>query len=116
MRTPRPVRTLAAAAALTAALTTVLAPGTAAAATTTAADDRIDCEVTLYLYSGSVAYTCETESEDIRWWITGTCTLPLGIGFTRSETVEGSGTAIAGCPRGPGGFSMIRSHQLVVQN
>jgi hypothetical protein len=114
MRTPRPVRTLAAATALAAALATVLTPGSAVAAT--AADDRIDCVVTPDLLLRSVSYPCETETEDLRWRITGLCVLPLGFTGVSSGTVQGSGTAVLSCAGVTPGGSAVRSHQVTVLN
>ncbi|WP_017585918.1 hypothetical protein [Nocardiopsis ganjiahuensis] len=109
MRKPLPARTLAAATALAASLALALAPGTAAAE-----DDRYDCVATPGLLLRSVSYTCETESEDLRWRVVGLCTLPWGFTGASSDIVQGSGTAVMTCPSNVLGGSAVRSHQLSV--
>ena len=109
MRKPLPVRALAAAAALAASVALVLAPGTAAAE-----DDRYDCVATPDLLSRSVSYTCETQTEDLRWRVAGLCTLNWGFTGASSETVQGSGTAVMTCPGNVIGGSGVHSHRLDV--
>ncbi|MEU0490720.1 hypothetical protein ACOQFV_00850 [Nocardiopsis changdeensis] len=92
MRTPRPLAT--AIAAVAAVLTVAVFPGTAAAEPV----DGLDCTVTRQLINFQEVHTCVAESEDIRWKLTGRCAMMFGIQFVSSPVVEGSGTAMVGCP------------------
>src|SRR5690606_5245966 len=78
-----------------AALAVAATPGSAQAAE----DDRIDCVVNNNIVFMTATYTCETQTEDISWYLTGRCASPIHGGWpTRSATVEGSGTATISCP------------------
>jgi hypothetical protein len=76
-----------------AGLTVALLPGAASAAE----DDGLDCTVSRSFPRDSATYTCEAESEDIRWRLIGRCNLDFGIAFVSSPVVEGSGSATVSC-------------------
>lgn len=92
MRTPRPLTTAIAAAA--AVLAVAVFPGTAAAD----ASDGLDCTVSRPLLGYQETHTCQAESEDIRWKLTGRCAMAFGIQFVSSPVVQGSGSATVSCP------------------
>ena len=78
-----------------AALAVAATPGSARAAE----DDRIDCVVSTNIVFRSVTYTCETQTEDISWYVSGACVSPShGAKPLRSATVEGNGSASVSCP------------------
>lgn len=81
--------------AAAAALALAATPGTALAA----GDDRIDCVVDTNPIFMSATYTCQTQTPDVSWYLTGRCASPIHGGFpARSATVEGSGSATISCP------------------
>ncbi|WP_017585921.1 hypothetical protein [Nocardiopsis ganjiahuensis] len=111
--TTRPLAALAAAAVAT--LAVAAAPGTAHAAE----DDRISCVATpspIVIFPG-IDYTCETQTPDISWYVTGRCLSYFHDGGfpARSATVEGSGTTTISCPTvGPAVYGPVDTEVVVL--
>lgn len=92
MRFQRSAKLMAATAL--AGLSIALLPGAASADEA----DGLECTESRPLPFNHVTYTCEAESEDIRWRLTGICHFMFGISAVASPVVEGSGSATVSCP------------------